>query len=486
MNYAALHFRDLALSALLTRDGTPSDQPAALLSSGEREKSHLIAVNHAARQFDIHPGLRTTRGLARCPELALLDPDPVIIQSAQDETLAFVDSLVPDFELTTPDTYLLDLSTLLFDSIEDWLARTHEAATILALPLQTGLGPTPDFAHLSSLVPGKDDPFLLELDDPALSSTFPLPHTRVLQLWGLRTLGDLARLPRQGLAERLGPELATLHDILHQKHHRLLRLYRAPDHYQTEHHFEPPVATHEPILFMARRLLHTLCTRLRHHQRAAAELHLNLSFENGAAHARQLPFSEPTLDPEALLRTLHTHLDTLRTPAPITGFYFELIPTLPRHAQHQLFSRGLKDPNAFANTLHHLAGIVGPGAIGIPRQNDTHRPDILTLNPVNPDFKTPPFPDIRPSSHLPLKRQRPPIPIHVASEKYGRHQRPLALLSGPHQGTVRQARGPFPLSGSWWENGWQQAQWDVELDQALLLQLTFLPPKNWHFTGIYA
>ena len=49
MNYAALHFPDLALNALLARDGHPSDQPAALLSPGEREKSRLTAVNHAAK-----------------------------------------------------------------------------------------------------------------------------------------------------------------------------------------------------------------------------------------------------------------------------------------------------------------------------------------------------------------------------------------------------------------------------------------------------
>ena len=114
MNYAALHFRDLALSCLLARDGTPPDQPAALLSTGEREKSHLTAVNLAARQFGIHPGLRTTRGLARCADLLLPDPEPTTEKSAQAETLAFVDSLVPDFELTTPETYLLDLSTHLY------------------------------------------------------------------------------------------------------------------------------------------------------------------------------------------------------------------------------------------------------------------------------------------------------------------------------------------------------------------------------------
>jgi len=485
MTYAALHFRDLALSALLARDGTAPAQPAALLSTGEREKSHLIAVNLAARNLGIQPGLRTTRGLARCTDLLLLDPNPTTEKSARLETLAFVDSLVPDFELTTPETYLLDLSTMLMASEKDWLAQTVEASSYLGLPLQIGLGETPDLAHLASLS-SQSTPLALNLAELALAKTFPLPHAGVLQLWGLQTLADLVKLPRQGLAERLGQELARLHDIALGKHHRLLKLHRARDHYGVTHQFEPPVENHEPLLFMAKRLLQTLCNRLSHHQRAAAELRLTLAFDNGAAHARKLILSEPTLSPEVLLRTLHTHLDTVKAPAPMAEFHLELIPTLPRHAQHQLFSRGLKDPNEFADTLRRLTAIVGPGNLGIPHQLDTHRPDIISLSPVTPDFKTPSVPEIHPVSHLPLKRQRPPIQINVASEKRGHYHHPLALLTGPHQGPVRQARGPYPLSGSWWENGWQQAQWDVELDDSLLIQLAFLPPKEWHLTGIYA
>jgi protein ImuB len=485
MNYAALHFCDLALSSLLARDGTPSDQPAALLSSGEREKSHLIAVNQAARQFGIHPGLHTTRGLARCADLLLLDPDTTAEKSARSETLAFVDSLVPDFELTTPETYLLDLSTLLMASEAEWISQTLNASKYLTLPLQIGLGQTPDLAHLASLSP-KNTPLTLKLADLALAKTFPLPHAPVLQLWGLQTLGDLAKLPRQGLAERLDKELARLHDIAHGKHHRLLKLYRAQDHYRVTHQFEPPVEIHEPLLFMAKRLLQTLCNRLHHHQRAAAELQLTLAFDNGAAHARKLILSEPTLSPDVLLRSLHTHLDTVKAPAPMEEFHLELIPTLPRHAQHQLFSRGLKDPNEFADTLRRLSGIVGPNHLGIPHQLDTHRPDVIALAPVSPDFKTLPVPEISSMNHLPLKRQRPPIPINVASEKRGRFHHPLALLTGPHQGQIHRARGPFPLSGSWWENGWQHAQWDVELQDSLLIQLAFHPPKKWHLIGIYA
>ena len=167
-------------------------------------------------------------------------------------------------------------------------------------------------------------------------------------------------------------------------------------------------------------------------------------------------------------------------------FHLQLIPTLPRHAQHQLFSRSLKDPNEFADTLRRLSGIVGPNRLGIPYQLDTHRSDVIALSPATPNFNTPIAPEIPPINYLPLKRQRPPIPINVASEKRGRHHHPLALLTGPYQGQIHKARGPFPLSGSWLENGLQQAQWDIELQNSLLLQLAFLPPNKWHLTGIYA
>jgi len=485
MNYAALHFCDLPLSCLLARDGVSTSQPAALLSTGEREKSHLISVNQAAREQGIFPGLLTTRGLARCADLLLLDPDPITEASAHRETVAFIDSLVPDFERTTTETFLLDLSTLLIASLDDWIAHTREAAFSLAFPLHIGLGKTPDLAHLSSLDEHKD-PRELTLEQLALSNAFPLPQIEALRLWGVKTLSDFLRLPRQGLTERLGAEAARLHDILQGKTHRLLKLHRARESYRIDHQFEPPVAHHEPILFMARRLLQTLCNRLLHHQRAAAELRLHLAFENGAAHARDLALSEPTLSPETLLRSLHTHLDRFRAPAPIVEFHLELVPTLPRHAQHQLFQRGLKDPNQFADTLKRLSDIVGIRQVGIPQILDSHRPDAVTLVPVPDPQKTEDLSGNSFLSHLPLNRQRPPIAIHVASEKRGTHLHPLALLSGPYQGTIRRARGPFPLSGSWWENGWQQAQWDVELDDALLIQLAFLPPKKWQLTGIYA
>jgi len=502
--YAALHLPGLPLTCLLAREQIDSSLPAALLSSGKREKSSLLHLNEIANSFQLSIGMNTTRALARCPELTLYDADSKLETQARAEALALLDTFTPDYEDTGADTFLLDLSTVLFASREEWLHQALEISRQLGLPLNLSLADTPDLAHLAalscqtssslryqpkaSLSVLSEPPSIcdLPLDLLRRNRAFPLPQADLLQLWGLRTLGDLIDLPRQGLGERLGPELARLHDVLTGKHHRLLKLSRPRQDYQTSHHFEPPVEGVDPLLFMARRLLQALCQRLASQQRAAEALHLVLSFENGAAYSRQLRQSEPTLDPDILLRSLHTHLDSFHAPAPISEFHLRLLPTLPHQAQHQLFQRGLSDPHKFADTLKRLSGVVGIDQLGIPQPAGNHRPGEFDLHPLEADLNIPtPSEPIPAYSRLPLKRQRPPLVVRVASEKRGRHLQPLALLSGPHQGTIQDFRGPFPLSGSWWESPWQQSEWDVALPKNLLLQVTHTPPHDWHLTGIY-
>ena len=504
MSYAALHLPALPLTCLLAREQADFARPAALLSSGKREKSAILYLNEAALRYDLQVEMSTTRALARCSDLGLYDADEKLEASAKIEALGLIDSFTPDYEVTGPDIFLLDLSTILFASPEEWLHQALEEARRLGLPLNLALAETPDLAHIAALSSATASSLRyrtkseirvlnelpsvhgLPLSMLNRSSAFPLPEAKVLELWGLKRLADLVALPRQGLAERLGPDLARLHDILTGKHHRLLQLHRPTQNYQTSHQFEPPIEGIDPILFIARRLLQVLCQRLASHQRAAESLHLALSFENGAAHSRHLRQSEPTLDPDILLRSLHTHLESIRVPAPVTECHFRLSPTLPRHAQHQIFQRGLKDPHQFTDTLKRLSGVVGIDQLGIPQPAASHQPGLFDLHPLEADLKfTPAEEPILPSSQLPLKRQRPPLAVHVASEKRGRYPRPLALLTGPHQGTIREARGPFPLSGSWWEAAWQQSEWDIELPKNLLLQLTHTPPHDWHLTGIY-
>ena len=476
--YAALHFPNFSLNVLLARQAQLADQPVALLSQGEREKAHLLALNEVALRYSVTPGMKATQALARCPELHFLTPDSAAEKARQEELLVFAESITPDFEATAPEPILLDLATVVYADEAEWRTRTMDAASYLNLPMRLATAPTPDLAHLRALG-------LSQLTALAEVPLFSFLDLRVLKLWGIGTLTDLAALPRQGLAERLGKEVAWLHDVIHGKTDRLLRLTRPAEDYQASHSFEPAVENFEPILFIARRLLQTLCHRLRSQQRAAASVQVHLGYENGAAHAKELILSEASLEPDILLRSLHTHLDSLKAPSRIEDFHLSLKATLPGHFQHDIFRQGLRDPHQFANTLQRLTSLVGIDRLGIPQLNDSHRPDDLRLHALTPDLSEITSADVERFSLLPMSRFRPPFSVHVLTEKRGRFDRPLAVRTGPYQGKVIELAGPYPVSGQWWDRLWQELQWDVELDHHQLLQLTQQSRDTWVLTGIY-
>ncbi|MEP2776047.1 MAG: DNA polymerase Y family protein, partial [Luteolibacter sp.] len=465
--YAALHFPDLPLHCLLADGEISPTLPTALISEGEREKAHILALNPAATAHGLSHGMGSLSAMARCADLYFLNRDPETEQAVAKELLTFAESLTPDFESTTTDTVILDLSTLIIASPQDWTHHTLDKASRLRLPVHLAISDTPDLAHLCSLsaltsatftppstihIPGNPpSPLPLTIDDLTRSAPFSVlrSSTQILHLWGIHTLADLANLPRQGLSERLGPQLTHLHDILHGKKHRLLKLRRPPTDYAARHDFESPVGHFEPILFIARRLLQTLTNRLRNTQRAATALRIILRYENNSSHRKHLALTETTLDPEILLRSLHTHLDTVRAPAPVTGFHLRLVPALPSHKQHEIFRKGLRDPHRFADTLHRLSTLVGHDRLGIPQIQDTHRPDSFCMHPATPDFQEITSPQFSPPGNLPMARLRPPVTIGVLTEPRGRFHHPLAILTGPHRGEITKTAGPYPLSGNW-------------------------------------
>ena len=512
--YAALHVPSFRLAALHRCDPAP----AALLNSADQDKATITEVNHSAQRHRLFPGLKSTQALSRCPDLRFYPPDPKAEARAARELLDFTDSLVPHFEVTSPGTHLLDLASLgahdLFNSSTEepkadpvWIRDTLRFARDLDLPFQLALGPTPDQAHLAALCDQTaltfekcdflptdttfSTPIPLSLPLTALLHTgFACPDHTILHLWGVHTLGDLKKLPHQGLTERLGADTAHLHQILTGKHHRLLTLRQPTEHYQKLHHFEPPLDSLEPLIFIAKRLLQSLLHHLASNQRAARALDLHLAFDNGSAHARLLTLPQPTLQLDDLLRALSTHLDTCKAPAPVISLHLTLQPTAHQHAQHQLFQKGLRDPNQFADTLQRIASLLGGQQLGIPQPAETHDPDGYLLHSLSPDLAPIPLSDTRPPGNVPLAAQRPPLPIQVETRPSTRlsqpHPIPIRILTGPCQGPITARRGPFLLGSRWWEpSPISRLQWDVEVDHRMLSQLTFSPPQTWLTTGYF-
>jgi protein ImuB len=284
---------------------------------------------------------------------------------------------------------------------------------------------------------------------------------RLLHRWGIHTLGAFAALPRADVVARLGEVAAELWDRASGRAERPLRLVRAPEIFAEAMELENEVETLEPLLFLLRRFLEQLATRLGAAYRVAATLELRLTFREGAPYLRAFRIPAPTCDVDVLFRVLSTHLESVTAAAPIVAVALSAQPVRPERQQCSLFESGLRDPNKFYETLARLQALLGNDRVGTPVAEDTHRPDAFHL--VTPRFgEAPAFAAASGGEPVsaPLQRFRPPLRADVQTHE----GRPLRVFSEKAFGEVTDCRGPWLGSGDWWaERAWEREEWDVQV-----------------------
>ncbi len=489
--FASLHLPDFTMAAALRHRPEWRNAACAILvpSSGKtpRERLSLYALNAAARGTGIEKGWPLNRSLVRCPALKVIERDPGAEEVLRGELVRLGESLTPDLELTAPDTVTLDLS----------LRRGGDLpapCSLAGLECRWGFGPTPDLAWLAALQPEWSGRVVAPADLMPLSIEWlevlsaSGETLTLLDWWGVRTLGDFMVLPRQALIERLGGESGRWHDLLHGKLCRLLRLHRPPQKLAQRMEFEEPAVALEPVIFAAMRLLHALGGRLASRALAARCLEVRLELESGEAVARRITLAEPQLSAETMLPPLQTWLETLSLGAAISALEIDAETTFASASQRDWLRRELPEPARWGETLARLEAMLGSDRVGIPVPGDSHAPEAFTLRSAlaaSPGGES--SPPVEPACPVPLHRFRPPLPVAVAHEWTGTWPAPLALLNGPHPGSIAGCRGPYPVSGHWWEPGkaWRRLEWDIQMENRELLRLVFETPDRWQIDGIY-
>lgn len=466
--FAVLHIADFPLHAVLRMQPADPGPPAALFD-GNGKKSLVTAANAAARAAGVTPGLTAPQAIARCAHLAIHTPRPAAESEARALLLATALNLAPVVEDTAPGAATADLRGA--DP-----ARVHAAARAAAehlvaagLPAAAGIARTPLLALLAARrsAPGgvtrveDETTFLSPL--PVEAAGPPPALVPVLAAWGVRTLGALNALPIADLTARFGADGLALARRARGGEPRPLRAHPPPRAFSAAQDLEEPVATLEPLLFLLRHFTERLALELRAARLAAAGLTLTLRLEEGPSHARGFRLPAPTADPGILLRALHTHLESLRTDAAISGLRLDVEPARPLERQPGLFETGLRDPHGFADTLARVSALVGADRVGTPRPADTHRPDSAVLAPPAPVVPPPePEPPHAPWGP-PLRRFRPPLPARL--EFAAGDRRPSYVWTERFAGEVSSVRGPWCGSGGWWQSdlAWSRSEWDIAL-----------------------
>jgi len=335
-------------------------------------------------------------------------------------------------------------------------------------------------------------------------------------LWGVRTFGDLARLPLAGVAERLGQEGVRLRKLVRGKIDRHLNLVRPPIGFEQSLELEHPVEELEPLSFILSRLLNQICANLIEYALATNELKLRLVTEprlvgiatgsntdtnNSHLHERTITLPVPMRNPKTLLRLLLFDIEAQPPSAPIVAVTIRAEPVEPRASQTGLFIPLAPEPEKLEITLARLAKLVGPDNVGSPELLDTHRPDAFRMKRFRvASAKRKKNPNRQSAIGnrqcvMGFRVFRPPWRAKVETI----HGQPARInASGRNsfnrvRGKVGCAAGPWRSSGDWWRpDVWARDEWDVAIvdannqpSEVLCRIYRDLTNDEWFVAGIY-
>jgi protein ImuB len=333
---------------------------------------------------------------------------------------------------------------------------------------------------------------------------------RILQKWGIQTLGQLAALNKEELRTRLGSEAVRLWERANGTASRPLKLVQPPESFAESFEFDHEIETAEPLLFILRRFLEQLALRLGSIYLVARELTLTIHFAmwchyysvapaTTASAARTFKIPQPTNDVDLLFRMLQTHLENFKSEHPIVAVGLSAEPIRPVSQQFGLFETALRNPHQLYETLARLSALVGNDRVGTPVMEETHRPDAFRMENFNWCEPHGHFAGDTPAtteekSRPALRRFRPPAnaTIFISQDRH--------LQSDKVRGQIIDQVGPFLLSGNWWdEKAWARAEHDFLLEGGELVrahQPDECPPSSdygvtgsaggtWKLDGLY-
>ncbi len=233
MLWIALHLPLLSLEAFAATwcceaDATGSTEAepgvASLVPIGLLEAQRITSVNATALALGVKPGLKRATALALAPRLVLGQADArrdtQALQGVAHAALEFTPGVAIQPAATdavAPDTVVLDVERCLryFGGIETLMRRLHTAVGGLGHRFHSVAAPTAQGAAMLARVYER----LYCQDFGSLHAALDAApvwllgpgreHWEALQGMGLRTLADLRRLPRAGIARRFGAALLT-------------------------------------------------------------------------------------------------------------------------------------------------------------------------------------------------------------------------------------------------------------------------------------
>jgi protein ImuB len=439
MLWLCLNLPRLPIEVFLRADASPD--PLVITSGGNGPL--IVACDQRAAAAGIRDGMSLSAAYALLPELNARTRDTRAEQGCLEATALWALQFTSQVSVRAPDSLLLEIgaSLKLFGGLDALCNRINESALQLGFDTLTTVAPTPLGAYWLArcgLGVSIEDREMLQRHLSRLPVTCldaGAAAFQSLERMGIRTIGQLAHLPRDALARRFGQRLLDQLDRAFGSRPDPQNPFNPPSRFSTRLVLPSPVSEAEALLFAAHRLVLQLTGYLSAANAGVVRLRLMLENEDGGITDVIVALSIPSRDPKHLLNLLRERLSqtalsgrseaiTLEAPdiAQLAPRNFSFLPDAA-HAREER-----------ATLVEKLRARLGSDAVhGLSLFPDA-RPE-FAWHETEPGISTPPSPSLLRPAWL-LKRPRR-LKLHDG--------RPCL------DGQLRIVDGPERIESGWWD-----------------------------------
>lgn len=343
-------------------------KPTALLSPDDTRR--LWQASPTARRVGVRPGMTVSQAIGLCPPLTLCEPDPVYYDEQFSRLLLTLESVSPVIEPAELGRVFIGVDGLegLFGSPEKQLGavlRTVRRSGGRAVGIETaqyavagagggwatamrlgwGRGKFVAWVAATRAKPGEpvtvsDDQRVEFLADQPVA-VLPIASDTHRRLWqlGIKTLGDLARLPEAALVSQFGNEGGRAWQLATGNAADPVTGRERPEPIIIALDFPTPAADRGMLVHALDKLIERA---LKHPRRIGWRVHVARAravLEHGASWMTEVTLKDPSADRERIAAPLKVRLEQAPPNGAVEHLAVELTAFAPGTDELQLFAR---------------------------------------------------------------------------------------------------------------------------------------------------
>jgi protein ImuB len=369
-----------------------SEQPTVVTALEGNVRS-VVCCNPAADRVGLKPGLNFTTALSMLPEVIALERRVSAEQAALERlaTWAYQFSgtvifgeIFTDLQRVRSTALWLEIgaSLRLFGGFRKLIEQLEAELRKLFYSYQLGIAPTLEGSALLARTGVRvaiTTPSALRtrIENVGVQWLNLDPWiTQQLQTVGVRTVGLLVSLPRDGVAKRFGPEVCNYLDRLTGAAPDPRPTYRLPPKYHAHFEFEAEIRSTESLLFPLQRMLREFVGFLRARDTGVQRFTVRFIHRDAVATNINVGLSAPDRNSERFLVLTRERLEHATLPSATIALQLSAEEfAMPTALHSDMLSGAAEQSEEFSHTIDRLAARLGEEQVHGLKAVADHRPE---------------------------------------------------------------------------------------------------------------